>query len=115
MILLAAAHFLLKIFLSGLGSRVPYNDVSIVSIFVRYFWEFLGILGIFPFFPFFGGVFSSVFEVFVIYLILFVFFSKGAASGAVAGIALLRRFRCVPPFLPDMVSRASLLHFLFAL
>jgi hypothetical protein len=59
MILLAAAHFLLKIFLSGLGSRVPYNDVSIVSIFVRYFWEFLGILGIFnfSFLPFFWGGF----------------------------------------------------------
>jgi len=41
MILLAAAvHFLLKIFLSGLGSRVPYNNVPIVSIFVRYFWNF---------------------------------------------------------------------------
>jgi len=49
MILLAAARFLLKFFLSGLGSRVPYNNVSIVSIFVRYFWEFLGILGIFNF------------------------------------------------------------------
>jgi len=43
------------------------------------------------------GVFSLVFEDFVIYFILFVF-SKGAASGAVAGIALLRSFRCLPRF-----------------
>jgi hypothetical protein len=40
-----------------------------------------------------------VFEFFVIYLILFVFF-KGAASGAVAEIALLRRFPVVSLFSP---------------
>jgi len=48
-------------------------------------------------FFFFGGVFSLLFEVFVIYF-YFICFFKGAASGAVAGIALLRCFRCLPRF-----------------
>jgi hypothetical protein len=38
-----------------------------------------------------------VFEDFVI-LFYFICFFKGAASGAVAGIALLRCFRCLPRF-----------------
>lgn len=77
MILLAAARFLLKFFLSGLGSRVPYNNVSIVSIFVRYFWEFLGIFN-FSFFPFFlGGFFLRSLNFLLFIWFLFVFFSKG--------------------------------------